>query len=1154
MTMKGRKLSKFIDQLVLSLRRRGIQTSPEQIIDANEIGLRLLLDGEGEVDVNTLKFSLAPIFCADPSEQEAFYEHFLDIPELDDPVSEPGLDDSETPEVKSARPAIVNTWRWQRTLALILAFVVLLVSAAWLIYAITPDSYQDTQQPRIVITTNLDESPIVREESHASKPIESNQVPFQAIPRPPAPVVLMRPGQPRLIDAFFWLIITLPIIISGATLLKRIAGRRVFLSADRSRSHPELKPIPVAEARVGLYAFSKLVSSIAALRLPKRKETRRLDARKTVDRTINSGGFPNLVYETHSKRPGYVFLIERRNSTDFFAHAVKALCDYLYGAGLEVYAFAFKGRPYRLTPLWRKGHQVSYNEIVQRFQGDALVVAGDPASIRRGNVESANPWRPDVSAWSATGLLSSNACEAWNREEDWFSEKNFAVAAFGSDGFQRIANWLANRDDRNDEPPFDWMPSMGSLFPHLLVENPNRWAEEEEQPDLDRLLVQLKAYLGDSGLFLLAAIAAYPELRWSIARFMNQKLFEDDSDPDEAERRLLRIARLPWCREGRMPAYIREALLQDLSEEHRQSIQSAYYSLLNDTHQRSEKAPTIEIANPGSKTFLEFFSELFSTSPPGPYRDYIFQSVILDPPKTMLGAEMHRRRAQQIGKQGWRQAVPEILLHFRKTAVNTMVVAAAVFLFLKPVGTGMIENHNVLENSSITAKLYFREESAVASSGTNIQSTDFLAKRLKWALEARGFNVETELLDPAAVQTSAQTAQTNAVQPPQGLPPESAPDDPLYRAITPNFVFFNNLAAVEMVSQQIVGGRQSFFAVPATQMSVFANVISDQLSLATYNQPVRVLPGNENNISELEGLGLPIQPASIIDPEVISALLNQNTRGPGVISVLLVQDTRSFQDRLDKGGLGPVMTLIPPGQISWQANAPGKSSNPDQSGPVTMTFEQTFAIGKYEITFEEFDRFAQVTQRDFPQDSGWGRNSRPVINVSKPDAEAYAQWLSETTGETYRLPTDAEWEYAAQAGDDPVNISNDPQTEVSANNGGPWSVRRTVPVGGFEANRWGLHDMMGNVSEWVSDCWPPPPSTLGGQVDRGGNCFNGTIRNGSWEDGLDAIQIGANRSAGAATSSNTIGFRLVREIRPMQDRQPARSLALNQRTEHEISP
>jgi len=84
--------------------------------------------------------------------------------------------------------------------------------------------------------------------------------------------------------------------------------------------------------------------------------------------------------------------------------------------------------------------------------------------------------------------------------------------------------------------------------------------------------------------------------------------------------------------------------------------------------------------------------------------------------------------------------------------------------------------------------------------------------------------------------------------------------------------------------------------------------------------------------------------------------------------------------------------------------------------PVHLVSVNSFAMSRHEVTFEEYDYFAKQTKREKPIDNGWGRGNRPVINVSWGDAVAYAKWLSQQTGEKYRLPTEAEWEYAARAG------------------------------------------------------------------------------------------------------------------------------------------
>ena len=1129
--MHGEALGVFVDKLAGMLIKHEISVGPEQIIDAHQIVVMLLAEHGGTIDDSDLRNALGPIFCADPAELAAFGRYFADLQEeTQQELPEPTPEPEPQPERKSAakKPAIVRDWVWARSLAMVLTFVALMIVASWAIFTFTPAPIVDSTAQPSPVEVSSGSVPTVTGSGGAGTASESSDLHFQPPPRPPAPVVLLRSDQPQIIAALMWVIISIPMIGGIAVLMRNIAGHRVFLSAQKSRSHPDLKSVLIANAKAGPFAFSRLAPSVRRLRQPRRQEVRRLDARKSIDKTVRAGGYPNLVFETRSKRPGYVLLIERRNAFDFFAHAAKSLADFLHEAGLEVYAFAFSGRPYRLTPLWRKGHKVAYQEIVQRYHGDALIVAGDPATIRRGNVSGANVWRPDTTAWSAMALLSANASETWSHEEDWFHEQSFSVAAFGSCGFDNISAWLASDDKYGMEPRFIWEPNIGSLFPRLLADEEERWLDDHEDPEIAELLEQLEAYLGKDGMLLIAAIAAYPELRWPIARFLNEELFPDDGDSLEAEERLVRIARLPWCREGKMPAYIRLRLMNQLSGAQREHVQSTYYSLLNETHRASSGGPTVEIADPGSKSLLEFVRQMLFSAPPGPYRDYIFQSVMLDKPKDMLGIEMENRRARQIGKKRWREAIPDVLRLGRRTAIATLGIGFLTFVFFEPWFTGALEWRNTKENASITTRLIYVPDSNVAAGIESVRPTRFLAERLRWALEARGFTVAMEAVTPPAEQLKSAAA-------PETVPlPEiltSGRVNPLSRPVASNFVRYNDATGVSSIDQTVVTNRDTFFGQASTPMSEFSIVVAGLIEHATYDQPVSRI-GYDDSVSWADALETFMRGYSM-------------TVDDGEIIVLLAEDSRSFQDRLAKGGLGPVMTLVAPGTLTRQASQAEQQSNAQSQ---VSSFERPFAIGKYEMTFAEYDRFAIDTGRDLPDDVGWGRDYRPVINVTKADAEAFAEWLSKQTGETYRLPSDSEWEYAARAG---VAQADSAPSRAEANFSFGTSPDRTIAIGSRQANAWGLHDTLGNVAEWVSDCWNPSPGSQGGRVDRGGECFSDTIRNGSWQDNPDEISLATNRSVNKGTASNTIGFRLVREVPLSRDHQPARSATVDPGYEEE---
>jgi sulfatase modifying factor 1 len=161
-----------------------------------------------------------------------------------------------------------------------------------------------------------------------------------------------------------------------------------------------------------------------------------------------------------------------------------------------------------------------------------------------------------------------------------------------------------------------------------------------------------------------------------------------------------------------------------------------------------------------------------------------------------------------------------------------------------------------------------------------------------------------------------------------------------------------------------------------------------------------------------------------------------------------------------------------------------------------------FKMSKYEITYEQYDRFCDATGRTKPIDQGWGRDNRPVMKVSWDDAQAFAGWMD------CRLPTEAEWEYACRAGTTTPFYTGDNLTTEQANYNGNYPYyknpigsyyERTMKVGRFEPNAWGLYDMHGNVWEWCSD-WlgeypvdaqtnPQGPQTGTVRVLRGGSWY-----------------------------------------------------------------
>ena len=198
-----------------------------------------------------------------------------------------------------------------------------------------------------------------------------------------------------------------------------------------------------------------------------------------------------------------------------------------------------------------------------------------------------------------------------------------------------------------------------------------------------------------------------------------------------------------------------------------------------------------------------------------------------------------------------------------------------------------------------------------------------------------------------------------------------------------------------------------------------------------------------------------------------------------------------------------------------------------------------FLIGKYEVTFEQYDVFCTATDRAKPEDETWGRGKRPVINVNWEDATAYCEWLSQQTSKTYRLPTEAEWEYACRAGTTtPFNTGNNLSSSQANYNGYyPYNNnalgenrKETIPVGSFLPNAWGLYDMHGNVWEWCSDWFGAYSS--GAQTNPKGAApkWYRVYRGGGWYFAARCSRSAYRSRQIPAGRDYTVGFRVVSSI------------------------
>lgn len=300
--------------------------------------------------------------------------------------------------------------------------------------------------------------------------------------------------------------------------------------------------------------------------------------------------------------------------------------------------------------------------------------------------------------------------------------------------------------------------------------------------------------------------------------------------------------------------------------------------------------------------------------------------------------------------------------------------------------------------------------------------------------------------------------------------------------------------------------------------------------------------------------------------------------GAAIAAVVCAADTQAPAGEIRDCPDCPVLVTVPAGDFLMGSPEMEPGRDGDEGPRRQVVFKRAFAIGKYEVTRGEYAAFARETKRpalgncwyrraadgmsanDDPARSwtspGFAQDdNHPVVCVTWNDAKAYVEWLSRKTRQEYRLPSEAEWEYAARAGNTSSRPWGDDVNEVCRNANiwdraalrviNPPPGRRgsdaadcddghayTAPVGRLQPNRYGLHDVIGNVWEWVEDCWNASywGAPADGTARLTGDCGSRAIRGGGWESDARSARSGVRNRDGTTDRNNNLGFRVARTL------------------------
>ncbi|MCP4699538.1 MAG: SUMF1/EgtB/PvdO family nonheme iron enzyme [Gammaproteobacteria bacterium] len=865
--------------------------------------------------------------------------------------------------------------------------------------------------------------------------------------------------------------------------MQRLA--RLYLRRRLSVAPPDLKKLNVDAATHGLFQSAALAGLAQQLRRHQAEESSRLDLPATVKKTVRNIGWFTSVSAREQRRPEYLALIDRASLADQQTRLINALLDRLEAEDVILSRWYFEGDPRYCYPAPDAWTSHTLAELGARYPGRRLLLFSpghgliDPLDGRPA------AWLAQFSPWPQRVLFSLEPPGQWKYLQKLLDREDLLVAPAGETGLaaflERLQTGSWQHRDKNAPP-----------FPPLLAHDAEIFLERRPPPpaEIDLLLRQLRDFLDPDGCAWLAACAVYPELHWQLTLRLGEGLNVFD------ENRLARLTVLPWLRRNFLPDWLRAALIKKLTVPQRWRTRQILREVLESAAAPDQtKNLALEVSEQraprGSSTgiFVDFFAGRLATPVP----------------EALRGARLLPRRALR----GF------FLLFFLLALAASLDYRGLRDFYsnwLTDIWPPKVEKPEI---KPISGEISFRILPPEAEQRVRLRFLEADGKAGRAALSYRAC-VES----PVSQGKAKNACRVRLLTGDWRLVAESPGYQTATRSVRVEAGVFFALGDWEMKPEE----RDP---VAQYRLTVKPDPPEAKVSLPEYSQPYRPDMRLPQGVYAVE-VSFPGYKT-----KRLNVLLDQDTvREMALDREVPPLKFPSFRDPFKDGsGQGPEMIQLP-GGIFRMGDIQGESIWDDEK-PVHQVTLSRFAIGKYEVTFEEYDRFAKAAGRQKPGDRGWGRGRRPVINVSWEDAAAYAKWLSKQTDQTYRLPTEAEWEYAARASSDTTYWQGNEMGSNRANyqnSDSKDSFDYTAPVGSFDSNAFGLYDTMGNVLEWTGDWYDeryyatsPKTNPLG--PDTGSSRV---VRGGSWGN-IARNCRSAVRSRGSPGSRNGyLGFRLAR--------------------------
>ncbi|WP_256091543.1 formylglycine-generating enzyme family protein [Candidatus Thiosymbion oneisti] len=1104
-----------LPELQERLTAAGFGIGPDRWLNLQDLLFRFYQEGRLPPEIRGLCKFIRPLFCRNPEESAAFdncFDAWVDegrkasLPAAE-PIASPYAEPAPSPPPELGKLPVRPFRRWPLAVLVVLLSLLFLGAGYWLLKPPAPEplvepsteqSPPSASQPAIPKGPKPP-APALSSDDYLELPLQP--LPPRALPERP----FLDPQAAAYLEVLGKLLPWLGLPIALAWLIWSWWRRRYVLRRAEDSGQDPLASLAMHTDSQPLFAAPPVRDALRRLHRPIAIPGRSLDTRATIAASIRQAGCFQPIRRGRRFAPELLVFIDTRDPKDLLTDLGRLVAERLRQQGHQVFVYTYQGAPNGFVDETGQVVPGGTEGLFHHHPHARLLLIGDPNALLTNLGTHLTAAANALTRWPRRGLLSTR-----DPHPTWLgilTAAGFYAEPLTSEGLRAISAQLTDLP----QPAETWRRSISPPAPfqdrHTLL-----WRRRPRRGEFKADLAALRRYLGPDGYFLLSAMAVYPALHWGLTQILDSRLFPDATG-ERREQRLTRLAQLTWSRIGWLPEWFRIDLLRRLTRRQRRAIRREFHSLL-DPRATTTGNTTIRLPFRIAKTrpwreggWRDWLEGLIARAPEhSRLKDAVFANLVLGGRLGLWDFTLPRWIGYRLPGGHWQLWLGPLLK-----------AGAGVLLF------GLAATHLWQAGPVRTlAEDWMLERRVAASQGQRFAivadaRNEMLAAALRASLVRYGLT--QEVLQPEVVERLSRLPGTDHRI-------EYGPDagDATRRAAR---TIAARLAYLDYRSPKAIGSRTMAAVDGVPKNTILVQLAGDAAADPTVSVRDRYSGGKTARAlspEEKRLFGDPGQLIAAIDKAPFSR----------------------FRDSLASGGQGPEMVVVPTGEF-LMGSPPDEPELAGYEGPQHLVrIPRPFALGVTEVTFADYDRFARATGRGLPNDAGWGRGKRPVINVSWDDAGAYAEWLSRETGAVYRLPTEAEWEYAARAGTRTPFWTGDCIHTDQANYDGNYDYndcgaktgiyrQRTVPAGSLPANPWRLHEIAGNVWEWTQDCWhgsyrgAPSDGSAWGQ-ENGDDCTGGVVRGGGWGSRPWDLRS-ADRFRGTSDGAGgDLGFRLAREL------------------------